>query len=240
MIENRYRIEKEILLGRQSARKSQQAHPRVETPGVEGLPPLTTDIRTPPIFTASPAPTDAENPLAIDTDAEAAYANDLKVLPKRERTRPLPDILRRDTNRQDPLRSPVTRRRWASEMLDAEDADSSEHSSQRINARRTPPSTSPRNVSPRSSGFFSRFRTQSFPAVRSPFSGNSNKSKSHLGEGSVAADETWSTDSSSDEEFSLQDSLHMHHSSVLNMDPMDEGKSSEEGQVGTQSDVEGL
>ncbi|KZP33022.1 patatin-like phospholipase domain-containing protein [Athelia psychrophila] len=224
MIENRYRIEKEILRGRQHARKQSQAHPRVETPGRESL----DQSVLLPRFTKSPAQTDNESPLPIDTDAEAAYANNLKASPKRPR--PISELLKRDTNIQDPLRSPLARRRWASELLDAEDAEGSEHPSQRRGARRTSPSTTPKNISPNSSGIFSRFRTQSFPAIRSPFSGN-NKTKLHVKEGSVAGDEAWSTDSSSDEEFSLQEQRHLHHPSVLNLEPMDEGDSSFEGQA---------
>ncbi|KZP27804.1 hypothetical protein FIBSPDRAFT_853331, partial [Athelia psychrophila] len=42
--------------------------------------------------------------------------------------------------------------------------------------------------------------------------------------------EAWSTDSSSDEEFSLQEQRHLHHPSVLNLEPIDEGDPSFEEQ----------
>lgn len=225
MIENRHRIEKEILLGRQSTRRHLSRN-RVETAGgSESVTEVVTGTR-PPRLTASPTRIIHDLPISVDTDAEAAYAIDLKSASKRGR--PASELFKRDSNgpaAQDPLRSPLARRRWASELLDADHADGSDDGSRRRGSRRTPPNTTPKlNESPTNSGFFMRFRTQSFSTL--------SRSKALAKEGSVG--DAWSSDSSSDDEFSLQDPRHIHHPSVLNLDSMDggDGDSDFEEQIG--------
>ncbi|KAI9001002.1 patatin-domain-containing protein [Trametes punicea] len=81
MIENRYRIEKQIFLGRQSVRKAMRSrsHERmaakIESLPHERVPPPNTGTKL-PVFAAPPmTATASEEPLPMDTDAEAAYIN---------------------------------------------------------------------------------------------------------------------------------------------------------------------
>src|ERR1700733_11587222 len=88
MIENRHRIEKEILLGRQAVRKVQQSKTRALSPDSNvvtqgsSVPEASTGTRLP--RTSSPGSDGPGIPLSIDTDAETAYANGmyLPVKPK--------------------------------------------------------------------------------------------------------------------------------------------------------------
>src|ERR1700729_4320142 len=77
MIENRHRIEKEILLGRQAVRTLARSRNRALAPdSTQGgaVPEPSTGTRLPRI-SLSPAPTGSDVPLSVDTDAEIAYAN---------------------------------------------------------------------------------------------------------------------------------------------------------------------
>ncbi len=82
MIENRHRLERQIFLGRQSVRRAMQSGSRermankIESMPQEPIPPPNTGTNL-PTFLAPPvmATTATEEPLPMDTDAEAAYIN---------------------------------------------------------------------------------------------------------------------------------------------------------------------
>jgi len=224
MIENRHRLEKEILFGRQAVRKASQPRPRVLSPDSNALtqgssvPEPSTGTRLPRI-SISPARDGSDIPLSVDTDAETAYANGTHPFFKPSRLVDPPGMSTpRDgdnISNQDPLRSPLTRRKWASELLDVEVSDA-EGTRNDFPQRAPTPPTSKRISRPVSSGgFFTRFRTRSFPTLTSPFSSfHTNK---HLGREPSKTSVTghpWSSDSSS-EDLSLDDRRHIHHSSSL-------------------------
>ncbi|KAH9899860.1 patatin-domain-containing protein [Cubamyces lactineus] len=81
MIDNRYRLERQIFLGRQGVRRAMQSRSRehmavkIESMPHERVPPPNTGTKL-PAFAAPPmAATASEEPLPMDTDAEAAYIN---------------------------------------------------------------------------------------------------------------------------------------------------------------------
>ncbi|KAI0638196.1 patatin-domain-containing protein [Trametes polyzona] len=82
MIENRYRLERQIFLGRQSVRRAMQSSTReraaakIESMPQQPVPPPNTGTKLPAFATPPPiATTASEEPLPMDTDAEAAYIN---------------------------------------------------------------------------------------------------------------------------------------------------------------------
>src|ERR1700676_3469935 len=75
MIENRHRIENEILLGRQAVRSGEPRNHVLAPDSSRGdlVPEPSIGIRLPRI-SVSPAPMGSGVPLSADTDAETAYA----------------------------------------------------------------------------------------------------------------------------------------------------------------------
>lgn len=80
MIENRYRLEKQILLGRQAVRRAlktksqERISQKIEGTPQEGIPAPMTGTRF-PTTSMLIVPTLSEGPLPVDTDAESAYFN---------------------------------------------------------------------------------------------------------------------------------------------------------------------
>jgi hypothetical protein len=200
MIENRHRIEKEILLGRQTVRRSVQSRtPALPQDISQGAIP---EPSTLPRISLSLAPLGSDVPLSVDTDAETAYVNGS--YPSFKRIRPADTSgvsTPRDSDNagnQDPLRSPLTRRKWASNLLDVKlsDAEGSENSKR----HRVPPVPNHTNPPASPGGFFTRFRTQSFPALTSPFSTiRRSKLLGKQPRRNPSTDHAWSSDSSSDD-----------------------------------------
>ncbi|KAI0771637.1 patatin-domain-containing protein [Trametes elegans] len=81
MIENRYRLERQIFLGRQSIRRAMQSSSRermalkTESMPQERVPPPNTGTKLPTFAGYPMVATASEEPLPMDTDAEAAYIN---------------------------------------------------------------------------------------------------------------------------------------------------------------------
>ncbi|KAI0352949.1 patatin-domain-containing protein [Trametes cingulata] len=81
MIENRYRLERQIFLGRQAVRKAMQSGSRermaakIESMPQERVPPPNTGTNLPTFAVPPMAAPASEEPLPMDTDAEAAYIN---------------------------------------------------------------------------------------------------------------------------------------------------------------------
>ncbi|KAJ7095418.1 patatin-domain-containing protein [Mycena belliarum] len=117
MIANRAKIEKQIYLGRQHIRKCSRAKSAAENGQPRHGPP-----RVPPSTT--PPPSGSDQPLSVDTDAETAFnihASRSFFRNKRPQLSPSnsgTSTPNRDHGRhQDPLRSPAARRKWASSLL---------------------------------------------------------------------------------------------------------------------------
>lgn len=215
MIKNRHRIEKQILLGRQAVRKTSRSPSRPPMPdGDERFHSNTSNNNHNayglPRILLSPIPVGSDVPLSVDTDAEAAYANDISFT-RTSATNMSGASTPRLKNTRDPLRSPIERRKWASALLEPSDVEASDTDSRvperPMNNQPTTPNT-----------FFTRFRTQSFPTLTSPFSTfhrikRSGKESSRT---SIAT-QVWSSDSSSEEDLTLDDRRHIHHPSTVSI-----------------------
>lgn len=129
MISNRMRIEKQILLGRQTVRLRSRAR---NHSGLQSKAPLLYSAdregeeRSAERHSknASPLPTTSERPISVDTDAEEAFTHGSQWFYKRGRARRAPspnaDLRNEDTN-LDPLSSPRMRKKWASDLLNSAD-----------------------------------------------------------------------------------------------------------------------
>ncbi|TFK75876.1 patatin-domain-containing protein, partial [Pluteus cervinus] len=199
MIENRMRIEKQILLGRQTVRKLSKIRTTRGTPADSRRSPLGDNPEHPaldpqlPPRSESPQATGSDHPLSVDTDAELAFANGSRWFFKRAHSSA--SLLSSGTAtprdpRLDPLRSATMRRKWASELR---------HSPvQEDDSQQAQPTEKPR-----SNSFFARLKSASFSSL--PFQ-QVNSPVAQLQPGGGDDDEdAWSTDSSSDEDLWPED-----------------------------------
>ena len=173
MIENRFRIEKQILLGRQVVHRAYKSKSRnaLHEPRQfslqKSIPNPTLAVAQGPSLSMSP-PSGSDLPLSVDTDAEAAFARGSRFY-KRERSSKNPSPTR--TLGKDVPFFPTKRRRWASQdqvpITDGDNADDEEPptvaASPILNQGSEPPTSS----------MFSRFRANSikssFPFFESGF-----------------------------------------------------------------------
>jgi hypothetical protein len=250
MIENRHRIEKEILRGRQAVRKVLQSRTRTLSPDLNvdtqgsSVPEPSTGTRL-PRTSVSPVSDGPDIPLSVDTDAETAYANGIYSPVKPSRPIGTTVSTPRDGDNianQDPLHSPSIRRKWTSELLDVRISDGTGNSSEQKAPRTHNPPT-PKRISlsaTSSGGFFTRFRARSFPTLASPFS-TLHKSKYLAQEPSrtPVTGHPWSSDSSS-EDLPLDDRQYFHPStlSLRNLDGRDDGEADADTDSGGEDDID--
>jgi hypothetical protein len=248
MIENRFRLEKQIFLGRLEVRRAMQqkgeARPRsrspVPDPSADGE--ITETIA--PISSAATPQSSAplsgddlggEPPLSVDTDDESAFAQQSPKFfkrPHRHLVSGSPTSYGSSTpqNRSmtpDPLHSPVARHKWASALLQDESASGSgirpttpDLPPVGENAVADPPSKHFHPVAA-TTGLLKRLRTKSLQTITSPFStlGFGKKKSLQLGRGASAVEQQgWSSDSSSDDDLSVDGRLHMSYSAALRAD----------------------
>lgn len=207
IVENRYRIEQQILLGRQAVRRAIRSVRSNRTP-------TDTDITSKPlkIPRLPETSTTIEPPLGVDTDTEKAFADNGTAWYFR-RGRPIfNDAVESGvstpgdagyTNTTDPLRSPVLRRKWASDLLDSRGSPEED----------TPVKSDHPPIPQRASGsapstFFTKLRRTSVSALSIPFSSPLASSRTvRSKEPSPERHEPspWSSDSSSEDETSLYD-----------------------------------
>jgi len=210
MIENRFRLEKQIFLGRQAVRRSLQSKTRTLSPEsqmkpqADNLPePVTgtnaaTDV---PRVSLTPPPSGSDAPMSVDTDTEAALVSGTRWFFKRgHSTTPNSGTStpRDHGPSQGPSRLPLTRRKWASELLSPASSESNN------------PSGTPDLPTNMSSSFFNRLRAKSFPTLASSFSPSI---KSRLGKEQSTTEPAWSSESSSEDDLSV-DSRRIHYSSM--------------------------
>lgn len=218
MIENRYRIEKQILLGRQAVRRAiQRAQPSpsaVDTDGIvvngNNLPEPITGINLPT------AMKDTEPLLPMDTDTESAFADKGTAWYFR-RGRPTAAASVESGGstpncdgflKNDPLRSPTLRRKWASDLLDQRYNVDDPSPSNRPPTPDPPLPADPRRANhPASPSFFTRLRRSSLSALKMPFSAQQKFSEASSGRSPSPDREgaAWSSDTSSEDGFSLDD-----------------------------------
>ncbi|KAA1466398.1 patatin-domain-containing protein [Dentipellis sp. KUC8613] len=234
MIDNRLRLERQIYLGRQTVRRAQQT--RHTATLANGQFKAATNVASDrnethlPLVAGSPAPADGIESVQALEDAVSSSANELQHRPQRNRhlsgrsgaSTPR-DI---DTRgRADPLRSPSLRHKWATGLL-AQDSgadskteqpsDDGHHLNPDVDAssmsKPHPPSAST------SGSFLARLRTQSFGGLSSPFSSLRRGSKISLKDTGAdhVVEQPWSSDSSSEDELSLEDQRDVYHPSSLN------------------------
>ncbi|KAI0832430.1 patatin-domain-containing protein [Trametes gibbosa] len=218
MIENRHRLERQIFLGRQSVRRAMQsglrerAAAKVESmPQEPVLPNTGTNV---PTFAVPPllAKTASEEPLPVDTDAEAAYINDTG---ERSSVGSQPSTSHRDQSEHGPNRHHQPRRRRTPLAMHSDQnllgliegdfgaatpdpppppsgSDTDRHSTHRGHHTRASDTSS----------LLKRLRKASLGAAFSPFSSLRRPPRSPLGEGQSEATPgpVWSGDSSSDDD----------------------------------------
>jgi hypothetical protein len=209
MIENRSRLEKQILLGRQAVRKTL----RTPAPAISVKPPTDGDLMAGARSSLAPTPgqADGEMPMSMDTDAEKEFARGAEYFfRRRSRTAsPHPDIpsLEEQTMRTDLARNQFRRRKLASGLFESPARDG--RPTLRSATPDPPPDavvTSPRpepSTPPSPSTFFNRLRNGSFQNFSSPFSSMRRvaaEAEVREGKRATPTPSTWSSDSSSDYE----------------------------------------
>lgn len=221
MIENRYRIEKQILLGRQSVRKAmQRTRPSPSAADTERI--VTNGISLPRPITGTNLPTvlkDTEPPLPTDTDTERAFADKGTAWYfRRGRPAATASVESGEStphgygfrHGNDPLRSPTLRRKWASDLLDQQDDVDGFSPSNRLPASDPPLVVDPRRTNRSTSpSIFTRLRRSSLSALKVPFSVPHKFSEASSGRppSPDRGDPGWSSDSSSGDGFSLDDGI---------------------------------
>lgn len=213
MIENRMKLEKQILLGKHTVKKELQSKAE-KIRDQENLPDALRKVQPGLPTATSPQPTGSDVPLAIDSDTEPVVSH--RHLPQKQEASESGGSTPRDIPAgNDQLGSSSTRRRWASEFLHFQDKPTHDYHDNNTAAPSSPTLRArlPLSKSP-SGSFFSRLRTQSFNAL-SPFAHHRNLPHPNHREGSV--DHTWSSDSSSDDGLSVTDRRFSRNPSILHL-----------------------
>ena len=182
MIENRGRIEKQVLLGRQAVHKAYKSKSR----GTSQEPRLQKSLAEPiqnAHIPVSPSHSGSDRPLSVDTDAEAAFA------------RGSPFFKKEELSHSHELDLPSARqRKLVSEPLNPTVDEGAQEDVQPANGGLSPPSQgSPSNI-----GFFSRLRTQSLSRLSLPFRQQILMPDNKQGF-------NWSSESSSDDDYPLDE-----------------------------------
>jgi len=200
MIENRFRIERQILLGRQVVHRAYKSKSRNALHEPRQFL-LQKSIPNPTVAQGSSlsmSPPGSDLPLSVDTDAEAAFARNSRFY-KRGRSSKNPSPTR--TLDKDVPFIPTRRRRWASQdqvpILDEDNADDEE-----------PPAVAANPIlnqgsEPPTPSIFSRFRANSikpsFPFFENGLTPRRDSSIENN------PNHHWSSESSSDEDFPIDE-----------------------------------
>ena len=190
MIENRTRIEKQVLLGRQTVHKAYKGKSR--SPSREPRQILQKSLTDPIQHTMSPSYSGSDRPLSVDSDAEAAF---IRGSPFFKRGRSLRD--QPANHEPDREGRPSVRRRRLEPLNPAVD-EAAEEGVQLANGD---PQFAPSQDPPSNIGFFSRLHAQSLSRLSLPFSYEYRRS-------SIPENKqrfTWSSESSSDDDYPLDE-----------------------------------
>ncbi|KAI0068836.1 patatin-domain-containing protein [Artomyces pyxidatus] len=223
MIENRLRLEKQIYLGRQAVRRAQQTPSGVSaiTAGKPPVPAVNPVLEDKGLNTGEAAiPVDGL-PSSLGTNGDGVPSR-LQRLFKRELIDVTPGTSTPEglQDISDSFGGARLRRKWAEQAFDH---DSDEEDDEDENPFSTDaaqqPILDPSSRHPNGSSFLSRLRSQSFQGLSSPFSNLRRNSRLFGKEGSVerAADPSWSSDSSSGDDLSLEEHRHIHHPSIIHI-----------------------
>lgn len=193
MIENRSRIEKQVLLGRQTVHKAYKSKSRSNSrePRQILLHKSLTDPSQHTDTHISPSHSGSDRALSVDTDTETAFTRGSPFFKRgRSSQEPLPN---HELNRQGP--SSMRRRR-----LEPLNPGADETADEGVQLANGGPQSSPSQDSPSNNGFFSRLHTQSLSRLSLPFSYEYRRQNS-IPENKQGF--TWSSESSSDDDYQL-------------------------------------
>ncbi|EIN10649.1 patatin-domain-containing protein [Punctularia strigosozonata HHB-11173 SS5] len=252
MIENRYRLEKQIYLGRQAVRRSAQARDRA-TPESSTRVDQTPEMLSAEALSAIPM---KEPPLSLDTDAEAElakgaehYYKSTRLLRKLAHTHSVAPFLPNGKQSVDEVRDPapngrnVTRRKAVAGLFSSPHSRENEngfgsaaaHKAANAPTPDPPPegvtAPAPRPSTPPAGGtLLRRLRTTSFPSF-SPFSSVKGKGKERatpVNGNRSPPEEQWNDDSSSEDDGTLED-VRRHVSAAEAAQHLAPGEEGDEG-----------
>jgi len=243
MIENRHRIENEVLLGRQAIRRALQNKEKSR----EAIKPQSSMVPQPITGTqfsqdgtdTGPVPTTSEAPMSMDTDAEDAFKKGSRWFFKRDTDKSGSSTPRdRETELRDARRSngvasrPLSwRGNWPSSFLYTQGADHPPTATQPTTAESTPQpgETGSQDVMPPSRpSIFNRIRRRSvlsspFSTLRQTATRAGSRPASEYGVG--GAQGSWSSDSSSDGDLPSPEwrgSRHQQFASPIDFEDVDD------------------
>jgi hypothetical protein len=231
MIENRFRLEKQIILGRQAMRRAMQSKNKsriVKSPDQEPSPSPDELLHEPDNL---PSKSKNETPLRMNGGAESPHARPILTPLKNGLSPPDPTTqsVAERSQTVDSLRSPAARRKWTAELLQDEETSlghfrpASPDPPPHPPTPSVPPNTTLINPAPASTGFFHRLRARSFPTLTSAFptlhlgkrAAQEDKDKEARSHG-TSASQAWSSDTSSDGDLLAESRREVRHPSVLN------------------------
>ncbi|KAG2367348.1 acyl transferase/acyl hydrolase/lysophospholipase [Suillus spraguei] len=232
MIENRFRIENEILMGRRAVRMAiGRARSRSNPGDTQNV--IVNGQAVPEPITGSRLRPRSESPIPLDSDTERAFEDNGTAwyFRRGRRTSGAPHESETSTthennynNTTDPLRSPVLRRKWASDLLDRNgDSGAGNSSASPRTATPEPCADDPTRNASNSSTFFKNIRPGSLSI---PFSGSHRLTRSNGRGLSVNASElVWSSESSSEDELDhLQPQSALHFNTEFDEDAVSDGE----------------
>ncbi|KAG6854814.1 hypothetical protein C0991_001241 [Blastosporella zonata] len=222
MIENRAKIEKQIYLGRQYVRKALRGLPLSPTQTL----PLPSTSHTPDpianprisILALDTPQLSSDQPMSVDTDAETAFSRKSHWFFKKGHDyEPLTptsgSVTPNDRLALDIARPVALRRKRTPEPVIAT------RNGNIIPSHPAPPSNPILQSKPFSGILLSQLRARSFPNLTSPFSVDPRLSTKD----SCDVGEHWSSDSSSEDDLTIEDRRQLRYSSSqsVNLDPLD-------------------
>ena len=192
IVENRVRIEKQVLLGRQAVHKAHKSKSRNTSHEPHQL--LQKSLMDPSVqnkhIPVSPSHSGSDRPLSVDTDAEAAFARSSPFFKGSHLSPPSQEF---DRERPPSAR----RRRFVSELSNPTVDEGPEEDAQLVNSDpRSPSQNSPSNI-----GCFSILRTRSLSRLSLPFSYEYRRHSIPDNKQGF----TWSSESSSDDDYPLDE-----------------------------------
>lgn len=242
MIENRHRIENEVLLGRQAVRRALQSREKSrEATKLQSslLPQPVTGTRLSYDGTdTGPVPTTSEAPMSMDTDAEDAFKKGSRWFFKRDASKSGSSTPRdrgtepKGTERLNGVATepPAWRGSWSPSFFYTQEVNHPPTSPRSTATEQTQPpdGEAPQNLVPTPSpGIFNRFRRRS--ALSSPFSTlrhtaarAGSRPASEYGAGDAQG--SWSSDTSSDEDLPSPEwrgPKHQQFPSLVNLEDVD-------------------
>ncbi|KAG5351312.1 hypothetical protein C0989_007013 [Termitomyces sp. Mn162] len=218
MIENRARIEKQIYLGRQHVRKVLRGHAEQPSLLLSSTGNIQDSVSNPrlPSLSISTSQQSSDLPMSVDTDAETAFRRGSHwFFKKGQRYEPNPpvsgSVTPSDRFASDVAHFSLLHRKRAPETLGIIDQGSSS------SLQATPPFHPSSNSRSTTGNFLSRLRARSSPNLTSPLAADSNLDSKT----STDTAEHWSSDSSSDDDLTIEDRRQLRYPSAMDFGPLD-------------------